>query len=303
VPAPGEVLVSVRAAGVNFPDLLIIENKYQVKPPLPFSPGCEAAGVVKVLGEGVANLRVGQRVMAVTGYGAFAEEVCVPSDRVFPAPDGMDDATAAAFLFTYGTACHALVDRAHLRAGETLLVLGAAGGVGLASVEVGKALGARVIACASSAEKLAVCREHGADETIDYSTGRLREDISRIVGDAGVNVVCDPVGGPYSETAIRAMAWAGRFLVVGFTAGEIPKIALNLPLLKGCSIVGVFWGSMLRREPALMTAGLARLTEWYEQGRLRPRIHRTLPLARAAEAMRLLSSREVMGKVVVAVSD
>jgi NADPH:quinone reductase len=302
-PAPrrGEVLVSVKAAGVNFPDLLIIENKYQVKPPLPFSPGCEAAGVVKAAGADVTHVGTGDRVMAITGYGAFAEEICVPADRVFRLPGAMDDVTAAAFLFTYGTAHHALRDRGALQPGETLLVLGAAGGVGLAAVELGKALGARVIACASSDEKLAVCLAHGADAAINYAAANLRDEIRRIVGDNGVDVVCDVVGGAHTEAALRSTAWRGRVLVVGFTAGEIPRIALNLPLLKGCSIVGVSWGGLMRREPARFVEGVDELLRWYGEGRLKPHIHRTFSLAQAADALALIASREVKGKVVLTV--
>src|SRR5437762_8069078 len=224
---PGEAVVSVKAASVNFPDVLIIQNKYQFKPPLPFSPGSELAGVVKEVGAGVSSVRPGDKVMAFTTYGAFAEEVKTEAARLLPIPDGMDFESAAAFVLTYGTSDHALRDRGALRAGETLLVLGAAGGVGLAAVEVGKALGARVIACASSDEKLAVCREHGADEMINYATQDLRERIKALTGGAGPDVVYDPVGGPYSEPAFRSIGWRGRLLVVGFAAGEIPKLPLR----------------------------------------------------------------------------
>ena len=262
MPGPGEVLISVAAASLNFPDVLIIENKYQTKPPLPFSPGCEAAGVVRDVGSDVSQVNRGDRVMAVTGYGAFAEEIVVPASRVVPIPPGMDDVTAASFLFTYGTAHHALYDRGQLRAGETLLVLGAAGGVGLAAIDIGKVAGGRVIACASTDDKLALCRAHGADATINYATGNLRDEIRRLVGDRGVDVVCDPVGGPYTEPALRSTAWNGRFLVVGFAAGGIPKIPLNLPLLKGCSIVGVSWGGLIGRDPAGYAAGARQLCRW-----------------------------------------
>lgn len=301
VPGADEVVLSVKAAGVNFPDVLIIQNKYQIKPPLPFSPGCEAAGIVKDVGRDVAQVKRGDRVIAVTGYGAFAEEILVPSSRVVPTPVGMDDTTAGAFLFTYGTAHHALCDRGQLRGGETLLVLGAAGGVGLAAVEVGKAVGARVIACASTDDKLAVCRAHGADATINYAADNLRDEIKRTAGEQGVDVVCDPVGGPYTELALRSTAWGGRFLVVGFAAGEIPKIPLNLPLLKGCSIVGVSWGGLMRREPARYAAGLSQICQWYREGRLKPRVDRTFPLEQAADALTLLASRGVKGKVVLTV--
>ena len=299
VPAAGEVLVSVKAASLNFPDLLIIQNKYQVKPPLPFSPGCEAAGVVLQTGPGVSGLRPGDRVMALTGHGAFAEQVSVPADRVFPVPDGMSDEAAASFLFTYGTAHYALHGRGGLQPGELLLVLGAAGGVGVAAVDIGKAMGARVIACASSAERLAFCRARGADFAIDYTAPNWRDELKAIAGERGVDVVCDPVGGQYSEAALRSMAWGGRFLVVGFTAGEIPRIALNLPLLKGCAVVGVFWGSMVRREPARMASSLRQMEQWFQQGRLKPAVDHVLPFERAAEALNLLASRAVKGKVVL----
>src|SRR3954467_14914320 len=246
----GEVVVAVKAASVNFPDVLIIQNKYQFKPPLPFSPGSELAGVVKEVGAGVTNVKAGDKVIAFTTYGAFAEEVKTEAGRLLPLPEGMDFASGAAFLLTYGTSDHALRDRGALKAGETLLVLGAAGGVGLAAIEIGKILGARVIACASTEEKLAVCRAHGADETINYAAEDLRERIKALTDARGADVVYDPVGGPYTELALRSIAWRGRLLVVGFAPGEIPKIPLNLTLLKGCAIVGVFWAAWSPREPA-----------------------------------------------------
>lgn len=301
VPGPGEAVVTVKAASVNFPDVLIIENKYQVKPPLPFSPGSELAGIVKVVGDGVTHLKPGDRVMAITGYGAFAEEVNVDARKLFPIPQAMDFATAAAFGLTYGTSEHALVDRAALKSGETLLVLGAAGGVGLAAIEIGKILGARVIACASTDDKLAVCRTHGADETINYTTEDLRERIKTLTNGAGPDVVYDPVGGAYTELALRSIAWRGRLLVVGFAAGEIPKIPLNLTLLKGCSIVGVFWGDFARREPQHFAEAMARLSGWHADGRLKPHISNTFPLERAADALKLMAARKVMGKVVLSV--
>ena len=301
-PGPEDVLISVTAASVNFPDVLMIENKYQTRPPLPFSPGCEAAGIVTDVGREVAQVTRGDRVMVVTGYGAFAEEIVVPASRVVPIPAQMDDATAASFLFTYATAHHALCDRGQLRAGETLLVLGAAGGVGIAAIEVGKAVGARVIACASTDDKLALCRAHGADATINYATGNLRDEIKRLAGDQGVDVVCDPVGGPYTEPALRSTAWNGRFLIVGFAAGEIPKIPMNLPLLKGCSIVGVSWGGFTRREPARYAESVSQLCQWYSEGRLRPDVDRIFPLERAAEALTLMATRSVKGKIVLPVA-
>ena len=301
VPGPGEAVVSVKAASVNFPDVLIIENKYQVKPPLPFSPGSELAGIVKAVGDGVTHVKPGDRVMAITGFGAFAEEVKTEARRTLAIPPGMDFATAAAFGLTYATSEHALVDRGALKAGATLLVLGAAGGVGLAAIEIGRLLGARVIACASSAEKLAVCREHGADETINYATEDLRERIKALTSGTGPDVVYDPVGGAYTELALRSIAWRGRLLVVGFAAGEIPKIPLNLTLLKGCSIVGVFWGDWARREPKHSADAMARLDAWYAEGKLKPHISATFPLERAAEALILMASRKVTGKVVLTV--
>ena len=289
----------MKAASVNFPDVLIIQNKYQFKPPLPFSPGSELAGVVKEVGPGVQAFRPGDKVMAFTTYGAFAEEVKTEAGRLLPMPEGMDFASAAAFLLTYATSDHALRDRGALAAGETLLVLGAAGGVGLAAIEIGKALGARVIACASSDDKLAVCREHGADALINYSAEDLRERIKALTEGRGVDVVYDPVGGPYSEPAFRSLAWRGRLLVVGFAAGEIPKLPLNLALLKGASVVGVFWGDFARREPRQFADSVRQLGRWYAEGRLRPHVAQTLPLARAADALKLMAGRQVKGKVVL----
>jgi len=298
----GEVVVSVKAASVNFPDVLIIQNKYQFKPPLPFSPGSELAGVVKEVGAGVSGFRPGDKVIAFTTYGAFAEEVKTEATRLLPLPQGMDFVTGAAFLLTYGTSDHALRDRGALRAGETLLVLGAAGGVGLAAIEIGKALGARVIACASSAEKLEVCRGHGADETIDYATEDLRARIKALTGDRGVDVVYDAVGGAYSEPAFRSLAWRGRLLVVGFAAGDIPKLPLNLALLKGASLVGVFWGDFARREPARFRESIAQLGAWYREGKLRPHVSQTFPLEKTPEALKLMAARQVKGKVVITIA-
>jgi NADPH2:quinone reductase len=295
----GEVVVSMRAASLNFPDVLIIQNKYQFKPPLPFSPGSELAGVVKEVGEGVAGHKPGDRVIAFTTYGAFAEEVKVDAGRLVPIPEGMDFNSAAAFLLTYGTSDHALRDRGMLKAGETLLVLGAAGGVGLAAIEIGKALGAHVIACASSADKLEVCKQHGADDAINYATEDMRERIKELTGGRGVDVVYDAVGGPYTEPALRSTAWRGRLLVIGFAAGDIPKIPLNLPLLKGCSIMGVFWGDFARREPKAFAASIAQLGAWFRAGKLKPHVSQTFPLAQAVEALKLMAGRKVKGKVVL----
>ena len=302
-PGPGEAVIAVKAASVNFPDVLIIENKYQLKPPLPFSPGSELSGIVKEIGSGVTAFAPGDRVMAITGYGAFAEEVTTDARRMIAIPPGMDFATAAAFGLTYATSEHALVDRGALQEGETLLVLGAAGGVGLAAIEIGKSLGARVIACASTDDKLLVCRQHGADDTINYATEDLRERIKALTHGAGVDVVYDPVGGAYTELALRSMAWRGRLLVIGFAAGDIPKIPLNLPLLKGLSIVGVFWGEWTRREPQNFAEAMARLGAWYAEGRLKPHVSATFPLDRAAEALTLMARRKVTGKVVLAVNE
>src|SRR4051812_9093897 len=295
----GEVVVAVKAASVNFPDVLIIQNKYQFKPPLPFSPGSELAGVVKEVGPGVAGFKAGDKVIAFTTYGAFSEEVKTEAGRLLPLPQGMDFASGAAFLLTYGTSDHALRDRGALKAGETLLVLGAAGGVGLAAIEIGKALGARVIACASSEEKLAVCRSHGADAGIDYAKEDLRERIKALTEGRGVDVVYDPVGGAYTEPAFRSIAWRGRLLVVGFAAGDIPKLPLNLALLKGASIVGVFWGDFTRREPKAFADSVAQLGRWHAEGRLKPHVSATFPLEKAVEALQLMAARQVKGKVVL----
>lgn len=302
VPGPGEAVVRVHAAGVNFPDVLIVENKYQVKPPLPFSPGGEVAGVVTAVGDGVRDVEVGASVVAIMSHGGFAEEVKVDASRLLPMPPNMDFTTAAGFVFTYATADHALRDRAALAAGETLLVLGAAGGVGIAAVEIGKALGARVVACASTDEKLALCRAHGADATIDYATEDLRERVRALTGGVGADVVFDPVGGAYTEPALRSCAWRGRLLVVGFAAGEIPRIPLNLPLLKGCSVVGVFWGDFTRREPDRFRESVAQLGRWHAEGRLRPHVSATFPLERAADALRMLAERRATGKIVLTVA-
>ena len=298
-PGPGEVVVSMKAASVNFPDVLIIQNKYQVKPPLPFSPGSELAGVIKEVGSEVSAFRPGDRVIAFTTYGAFAEEVKTEAGRLIPLPEGMDFTTGAAFILTYGTSDHALRDRGALKAGETLLVLGAAGGVGLAAIDIGKALGAHVIACASSDDKLAVCASHGADAGINYSSEDLREAIKRLTDGRGVDVVYDAVGGPYTEPAFRSLAWRGRLLVVGFAAGDIPKLPLNLPLLKGASAVGVFWGDFTRREPGAFADSVRQLGQWFRDGKLHPHVSQTLPLRDAAKALELMAARQVKGKLVL----
>jgi NADPH2:quinone reductase len=299
VAGPNDVVVRVKAASVNFPDVLIIQNKYQVKPPLPFSPGSELAGVVKEVGSDVTQFKPGDRVLVFTVYGAFAEEVAVDRHRVIPLPEGMDFPTGAALLLTYGTMDHALRDRGAVTSGETVLVLGAGGGIGTASIDIAKALGARVIAGASSDDKLAVCREHGADDVINYATEDLRERIKALTAGRGVDVVVDPVGGPFTEPALRSITWRGRLIVIGFAAGEIPKIPLNLVLLKGSAIVGVFWGEFVRREPARFASSVAQLGQWYAEGRIKPHISATFPLDRAADAIRLLASRQAVGKVVI----
>src|SRR5947207_2502564 len=299
VAGPGEVVIATKAASVNFPDVLIIQNKYQFKPPLPFSPGSELAGIIKSVGPDVNGFRPGDRVMAVTVYGAFAEEVKTDARRLIPIPAGMDYVQAAAFVMTYATSDHALRDRGQLRAGETLLVLGAAGGVGIAAIEIGKALGARVIACASTDEKLLLCREHGADETINYAAEDLRQRISALTSGSGIDVVYDPVGGALTEPALRSLRWRGRLLVVGFAAGDIPRIPLNLALLKGCSIFGVFWGEFKRRGPDPFAESVSQLGRWFGEHRLKPHISATFPLERAAEALTLMANRQVTGKVVI----
>jgi NADPH:quinone reductase len=302
-PGPGEVVISIKAASVNFPDVLIIQNKYQFKPPLPFSPGSELAGVVKEVGADVKSVKPGDKVIAFTAYGAFAEEVKTEAGRLLPMPEGMGFEAAASFILTYGTTDHALRDRGQMKPGESLLVLGAAGGVGVAALEIGKAMGARVIACASSDDKLAVCREHGADETINYATEDLRERIKALCGGKGVDVIYDAVGGPYTEPAFRSIAWRGRHLVIGFAAGDIPKLPLNLPLLKGASVVGVFWGDFTRREPQAFAQSARQLARWYLEGKLKPHVSATFPLEKAADAMNLLVSRKAKGKVVVKIGD
>ena len=296
-----EVLLEVHAAGVNFPDTLIIEGKYQFKPPFPFSPGGEAAGVVKAVGEKVGHLKVGDRVMALTGWGSFAEEVAVPGYNVMPIPANMDFPIAAAFGMTYGTSMHALKQRANLQPGETLLVLGASGGVGLAAVEIGKAMGARVIAAASSAEKLEVAKAAGADELINYSDSSLKDEVKRLTNGQGADVIYDPVGGDLFDAAIRSIAWNGRLLVVGFASGRIPELPVNLTLLKGAAVVGVFWGAFAQRQPQDNAANFQQLFAWYGEGKLKPLVSQTFPLPKAAEAIDTLGQRKAVGKVVVQV--
>ncbi|MEE4230526.1 NADPH:quinone oxidoreductase family protein [Pseudomonas viridiflava] len=306
IPAPdikkNEILLDVHAAGVNFPDTLIIEGKYQFKPPFPFSPGGEAAGVISAVGEKVTHLKTGDRVMALTGWGSFAEQVAVPNYNVLPIPESMDFTVAAAFSMTYGTSMHALKQRANLQPGETLLVLGASGGVGLAAVEIGKALGARVIAAASSAEKLEVAKNAGADELINYTDTSLKDEIKRLTNGNGADVIYDPVGGDLFDQAIRAIAWNGRLLVVGFASGRIPELPVNLTLLKGASVVGVFWGSFAQRQPQDNAANFKQLFAWFEEGKLKPLVSQVYPLERAGEAIDALGGRRAVGKVVVSLS-
>ncbi|TSA11457.1 MAG: NADPH:quinone oxidoreductase family protein [Betaproteobacteria bacterium] len=298
-PAAGQVVVSMKAAGVNFPDALIIQGKYQAKPPFPFSPGTELAGVVKSVGEGVKRPKPGDAVIAFASWGGYAEEIAVDARACIALPAGVDFKVGASFMMTYGTSYHALKDRALLKAGETLLVLGAAGGVGSAAVELGKLMGARVIAAASSDDKLDACKLLGADATINYSKEDLREGIKRITEGKGVDVVYDPVGDKFAEPAMRDMAWGGRYLVIGFAGGEIPKIALNLPLLKGFSIVGVFWGSFTRKEPQKNEANVGELLGWIASGKLKPLVSASYPLEQAARALNDVMQRKVTGKVVL----
>src|SRR5207253_985269 len=288
----GQAVISVKASGVNCPDTLIIQGKYQFKPALPFSPGSEVAGIVKEVGEGVHHVKAGDKVIAFTSWGGFAEEVVADAKTLIPIPDGMDFITAASFVMTFGTSHYALKDLAYLQPGETLLVLGAAGGVGLASVELGKVMGARVIAAASSDEKLEVCKQHGADDVINYTNEDLRERVKTLTGGNGVDVIVDPLGGNYSEPALRSIAWNGRFLVIGFAAGDIPRIPLNLTLLKGCSIVGVFWGSFTEHEPRHNQENLQELLTWLAEGKLKPHISATYPLERAAGALNDVRNRK-----------
>lgn len=298
-PGPGEVLIRVQAASVNYPDALMVQGKYQVRPPLPFTPGAEAAGTVEAVGEGVSHLTVGQRVAAFTGTGAFATHLIAPAAATLPLPDDLDLNVAATLPLAYGTAMHALIDRGQLKAGETLLVLGAAGGVGLAAVMIGKALGARVIAAASTQEKVDLARAHGADEVINYEGTDLKAAVGELTGKKGVDVILDPVGDRWAESAFRAIAWGGRYLVIGFAGGEIPRLPLNLPLLKGASIVGVFWGEYARRDPRGNARHLTQLAGWVQSGTLKPEISRAYTLQEAPQAMRDLLERRVTGKVIV----
>jgi NADPH2:quinone reductase len=305
VPEPaagaGEIVAKVAAVGLNFMDTLIIAGKYQAKPPFPFSPGAEFAGVVESVGAGVTAFAPGDRVMGYTNFGAARERLAVAADNISKLTADLDFERAAALTITYGTGYHALKHRARLQPGETLAVLGASGGAGLAAVELGKLMGARVIACASTDDKLAVCRDHGADATINYAREDLRERIKALTDGKGVDVVYDPVGGPYTEPAFRSLAWRGRHLVVGFAAGEIPKLPLNLALLKGASLVGVFWGDFARRQPKEFAQSIRQLGQWYAEGKLKPHVSQTLPLEKAVDALKLMAARQVKGKLVLTV--
>lgn len=300
-PKAKEIVVSVKACGLNFPDTLIIQGRYQFKPELPFTPGSDFSGVVKEVGEGVSHLELGQEVFGFVMHGALAEEVVVPMEACFPKPPQMDFPIAASFLMAYGTSFHALRDRAKLMRGETLLVLGASGGVGLAAVELGKLMGAQVIAAASTDEKLDLCKDYGADKTINYRQEDLKTTLKEMTQGQGVDVVYDPVGGAHSEAALRATAWKGRYLVVGFASGSIPKIPLNLPLLKGVSIVGVFWGRFAMKNPKSNIENTETLMQWYADGKLNPHIHDTYDLADTPQALEEMANRRVRGKLVIRV--
>ncbi len=300
-PAPqaGQVLIRIEAASLNFPDLLIVQNKYQMKPDLPFVPGSEYAGVIEAVGEGVTHLKVGQSVACLSGTGGFGTHTLAPAKLCMPLPPGFPAVDAAAFIMIYATSHHALMDRAALKAGETVFILGAAGGVGTAAIQIAKAAGARVIAAASNDEKCALCKSLGADETINYTTQNMREVLKTLTEGKGPDIIYDPVGGDFAEPAFRSIAWRGRYLVVGFAAGPIPALPFNLALLKGASIVGVFWGDFARREPQANAAMMAELAQWYAQGKIKPVIDRTMPMHELKAAYAHMGSRGVMGKLVM----
>lgn len=299
VPAEGQVLIQIKAASLNFPDILIVQNKYQHKPALPFVPGSEYAGVIEAVGPGVMHLKVGQNVACLSGTGGFGTHTLAPAAMCMPLPAGFSYVDAAAFIMIYATSYHALVDRAQLKAGETVLILGAAGGVGTSAIQIAKAMGARVIAAASSDEKCALCKSIGADETINYATENLRERIKALTDGKGPDVIYDPVGGEYTEPAFRSIAWRGRYLVVGFAAGPIPALPFNLMLLKGASVVGVFWGDFSKKEPKANAAMMAELAIWYAKGTIKPVIDSTMPMSELKEAYAHMSSRAVKGKLVM----
>lgn len=298
-PQTGEVLIEIKAASLNFPDLLIVQNKYQIKPPLPFVPGSEYAGTVIAVGEGVTHIKPGQRVACLSGTGGFGTHAIAPAALCMPLPDNFPDVEAAAFIMIYATSHHALLDRAQLKAGETVLILGAAGGVGTAAIQIAKAVGANVIAAASSDEKCALCQSVGADVTLNYSTENLKDAVRTLTNGKGVDVIYDPVGGDLTEPAFRSIAWRGRYLVVGFASGQIHSLPLNLPLLKGASVVGVFWGDFAKKEPRANAAMMRELAQWYEQGKIKPLIDRTMPMADLKAAYAHMGSRSVMGKLVM----
>jgi NADPH2:quinone reductase len=298
-PGPDEAVVRVKAAALNFFDTLIIAGKYQTKPAMPFSPSAEFAGAVESIGAGASGFKVGDRVLGYSGYGAARERIAIKTERLVKIPDSLDFDRAAGLCVTYGTTLYALKDRAKLKSGETLAVLGASGGVGLAAVELGKIIGARVIACASSAEKIAFARKHGADEGIDYAKDDLKEALRRVTDGRGADVIYDPVGGAYAEAALRSIAWLGRYLVVGFAAGDIPKLPLNLVLLKGCDVLGVFWGTWIQRDPDGHRANTEQLLAWCAEGKLSSHVHATYPLSDAPAALKAIAARTVMGKVIL----
>ena len=298
-PGPGDILIKVMAVGLNFFDTLLLRNQYQVSPPLPFSPGAEVAGTIEGIGAAVTGLKLGQRVMAYVGGNGCREKVVTKARNAVPIPDGVSDEIAAGIPITYGTAMHGLKDRANLQPGETVAVLGASGGTGLASVEIAKLMGARVIALASSGEKLAFAREHGADEGINYQQEDLKDRLKQLTRPKGVDVLVDPVGGSYTEPSLRAMAWEGRYLVYGFASGTIPKIPLNLVLLKGCAIIGVFWTSFVERNPEKHRANMIQLLDWCKQGQISPHVHASFALIETAKALSLIEERKVSGKVII----
>jgi NADPH2:quinone reductase len=298
-PKAGEVLIEIKAASLNFPDILIVQNKYQIKPPLPFVPGSEYAGVVQAVGDGVTHLKVGQHVACLSGTGGFATHTVAPASLCMPLPAAFPFVDAAAFIMIYATSYHALVDRAQLKAGETVLVLGAAGGVGTSAIQIAKACGARVIAAASTDEKCALCKSLGADATLNYSKENLRDAIKLLTDGKGPDVIYDPVGGEFAEPAFRSIAWRGRYLVVGFASGPIPALPLNLTLLKGASLVGVFWGDFAKREPKANAAMMMELAQWYAQGKIKPVIDRTMPMTELKAAYAHMGSRGVKGKLVM----
>jgi len=298
-PLKDEIIISVKACGLNLPDILIVQGKYQFKPEFPFSPGGEISGVVKEIGVDVNHLNIGDNVMYGSVFGGFAEEVNAKANEVFKMPPTMDFITASSSMLTYGTSYHALINRANLKEGETILVLGAAGGVGTAAIQIAKAHGATVIAAASTEEKLKFCKDNGADFTINYTTDDLKSRVKELTNGKGVNVIYDPVGDKFSEPSLRSIAWKGRYLVVGFSAGDIPKIPLNLVLLKGCQIVGVFWGAFVKNEPQQNAENFMAIVKWFAQGKLKARIHGQYPLEKVVEAMYAMINKEVKGKIVL----